>query len=266
VEYLFELEDVIVERNRVRILHIDSLQIPLGQNIAIYGPNGSGKSTLLKLWMRFFYPSAVEDSKGCIRILGKSDWNVWDLRSKIGFVSSDIDHHFTHGRSGKLIPKEAVLTGFESSELEIDPTNVTSAMRDAADHWLEFFRIDPRCKKHLAWLSTGERRRVMLARALVFNPAALLLDEPTAGLDLLVRESLLERLEAMTNQGIQVVLVTHHTEEIFSHVNRVVILYGGSLFFDGKVAEAINSDRLSSLYGVPIKVECVRNRYLTHLA
>jgi len=266
VEYLFELEDVIVERNRVRILHLDSLRIPHGQNIAIYGPNGSGKSTLLKLWMRFFYPSAVEDSKGLIRILGKSDWNVWDLRSQIGFVSSEIDHHFTQGRSGRLCAKEAVLTGFESSELEIDPASITPARRDAADHWLEFFGIDPRSKKHLAWLSTGERRRVMLARALVFHPMALLLDEPTAGLDLLARESLLERLEAMTNHGIQVVLVTHHTEEIFSPINRVLILSRGSLFFDGEVARAINSDRLSSLYGAPIQVECVRNRYLTHLA
>ena len=100
---LIELDNVSLERGTTRILDRISLSIPQSQHVAIVGPNGSGKSTLLKLLMKFFYPS---------------EWNVWDLRAHLGFVSAEIDHHFCSGRSARLNALQTVLTGFSASELE----------------------------------------------------------------------------------------------------------------------------------------------------
>ncbi|HUP81802.1 MAG TPA: ATP-binding cassette domain-containing protein, partial [Pirellula sp.] len=99
---LIEMSDVSIERGITRILDRVNLRIPQGQHVAIVGPNGSGKSTLLKLLMKFFYPSVVDGQSGTIRILGQEEWNVWELRSQLGFVSSEIDQHFTLGRSARL--------------------------------------------------------------------------------------------------------------------------------------------------------------------
>ena len=263
---LFELSNVIVERNRNRILEIPSLRVETAQHCCIFGPNGSGKSTFLKLLMRFFYPSAVSDAAGQVTILGREEWNVWDLRAHLGFVSSEIDHHFTTGRSGRLTPLEAVLTGFTSSELELPEEDVTDAMKSEASRWLDFFEIHLSSLHRVAWMSTGERRRVMLARAMVRNPQALLLDEPTAGLDLLARERLMRKIEAMTLDGIQIILVTHHLEEVIPQVQRVVCLCRGKLFFDGSPENAFSANNLSRLFEQPVCSERVQQRWSARLA
>jgi iron complex transport system ATP-binding protein len=205
--------------------------------------------------MRFYYPSVLERSAGTVKLFGQEDWNVWELRKKLGFVSSEIDFHFTSGRSGRLTPLQAVLTGFDSTELETAEEVNTPQRLDAAQHWLQFFELDPASTKHVGWLSTGERRRVMLARAMVLNPQALLLDEPTAGLDLVSRSRLLARLSKMTEQGIQLVLVTHHLEEIIPPFERVVMLKQGSIFSDAPKQDSFRSDRLSELFDAPIAAE-----------
>ena len=99
---LIEIDDVSIERGKTRILDGVSLSVAQGQHVAIVGPNGSGKSTLLKLLMKFFYPSVIDGQSGRVLILGQEEWNVWELRKHLGFVSSDIDHHFMNGRSARL--------------------------------------------------------------------------------------------------------------------------------------------------------------------
>ena len=91
---LIELDNVSIERGATRILDRVSLCIPQSQHVAIIGPNGCGKSTLLKLLMKFFYPSVIDGVSGTVKILGREDWNVWDMRSHLGFISAEIDHHF----------------------------------------------------------------------------------------------------------------------------------------------------------------------------
>jgi iron complex transport system ATP-binding protein len=263
---LAELSDVTVERNGVRLLHLPYLRIDSGEHCVVFGPNGSGKSTLFKLLMRFYYPSALEHSAGEVKLFGQSEWNVWELRKRLGFVSSEIDFHFTSGRSGRLTPLQAVLTGFESSELETPPESHTPERIDAAHHWLRFFELDPYSTKHVGWLSTGERRRVMLARAMVLQPKALLLDEPTAGLDLVSQSRLLTKLSAMAEQGIQLLLVTHHLEEIVPNLDRVVMLKQGTIFSDQSKEESFQSEHLSKLFDVPVLVESYSQGWYARLA
>lgn len=258
---LVELLEVVVERNGFRILDLDRLVISIGENAVLFGPNGSGKSTLLKLLMKFFYPSSIEDRAGTVKILGKETWNVWELRTQLGFVSSEIDHHFTTGRSGRLTPLDAVLTGFESSELELDSSSITPERIEVASKWLDFFEIDTRCTKRVGWLSTGERRRVMLARSMVHGAKSLLLDEPTAGLDIVAREKLLLKLEEMTRAGIQIVLVTHHLEEIIEPVNRCILLQSGKVLNDASVEECMTSRWMTNLFQAPITISKTGKRY-----
>ena len=252
---LIEMSDVSIERGSTRILDRISLRIPQGQNVAIVGPNGSGKSTLLKLLMKFFYPSVVDGQSGVIRILGQEEWNVWELRSQLGFVSSEIDQHFSMGRSARLNALQSVITGFFSGELEPDPSLVNDAMRSEAIRQLDLFQVDHNSTKYIGHMSTGERRRVLLARSLVMRPQALVLDEPTAGLDILARVNFLGELNNLANTGVQIILVTHHLEEILPCIDRTILLKAGRVFSDCPTSTALGEESISSLFETPILVD-----------
>jgi iron complex transport system ATP-binding protein len=232
------------------------LSIALGEHTAILGPNGSGKSTLLKLLTRNLYPSILEGHQpGTIRIFGQTEWNVWDLRTRLGFVSGEIDQHFHAGRSGRLTAEQAVLTGFFSSELEPDPEFITESMRTAAHQAMGLMGIEPLAKRTLGTMSTGERRRTLLARAIARRPQALILDEPTAGLDLLAQRQLLDHLEKIAKQDTTLILVTHQLSEVLPCIQNTVLLNRGSVAWNGSTDEAMHPDRLSRLFGCPLSVQ-----------
>lgn len=252
---LIDLEDVCLVRNGYTILDRLTCRIDLGQHCVILGPNGSGKTSLLKLLMRFFYPSIVPDNTGSVKILGESEWNVWELRRRLGYVNSEIDFHFSHGRSGRLTAYEAVLTGFSSTELEVEPDRLTDDMRSAAMEALRRRNAEHLAKRPVGHLSTGERRRVLLARAMVHRPQALILDEPTTGLDIGSRQALLDQMQAVTEEGTTLVLVTHHVEEIVPAIEQVIMLQGGRTVFQGPCSQGLTDAKLGSLFGIPVRLD-----------
>ncbi len=229
--------------------------------MAIIGPNGSGKSTLLKLLMRFLYPSVVDGVAGTVRIFGHTEWNVWELRSRLGFASAEIDQHFTIGRSGRLTAMEAVLTGFSSSELEVDASQISEPMRAAARGAMAVFGLHRIENRRVGVLSTGERRRVLLARAIVRHPSTLILDEPTAGLDLFAQRQLLDEIQALADSGTTIVLVTHHIEEILPCIERVILLDQGTMAFDGPTPDGLQSLRISQLFGCQVSIHRSESGY-----
>jgi iron complex transport system ATP-binding protein len=251
---ILDIQDVSVVRGNNTLLNRISLAISQGQHSAILGPNGSGKSTLLKLLMRNLYPSCIEGQTGVVRIFGQSEWNVWDLRTQLGFVSGEIDQHFHAGRSGKLTAKEAVLTGFFSSELETDPEKITESMLQSANAAIELMGITPIANRTLGTMSTGERRRTLLARAIAHRPKALVLDEPTAGLDLRAQRQLLEYLEKIALNDTTLILVTHQLSEVLPCIEHSILLHRGTIAFDGKTEAAFKPERLSALYDCPLQV------------
>ncbi len=259
---LIEIDNVSLHRNRVTILDRLSLSIQLGQHTVILGPNGSGKTSFLKLLMRFFYPSVVDESTGRIEILGQSEWNVWELRQQLGYINMEIDFHFSHGRSGRLTAEEVVLTGFSSIELEVDESTLTSEMRAAAIEALQRCRVEHLRDRHVAHVSTGERRRILLARAIVHRPRALILDEPTSGLDIGARQVLLNQLQTIADEGTTLVLVTHHLEEILPCIQHVVLLDRGRACYQGDRIHGLNEETLSKLFDIPMKLHCDANGFL----
>ncbi len=229
-----------------------SLEIASGQHTAILGPNGSGKSTLIKLITRQLYPLKREGMSFSLSIFGRERWNVFELRGLLGIVSADLHQAFTGDDAA--LGQDVVLSGFFSSQGLARHHAVTSEMRERAQEALTRVEAAHLAERPLNQLSTGEARRVLIARALVFDPPALLLDEPTTGLDLAARRRFLETLRDLARQGKTLLLVTHHAEEIIPEIERVVLLQNGSVFEDGLKADLLTTETLTALFQVPVEV------------
>jgi len=180
---VLELTDATVVLGDVRALDGLTLTIRTGEHTAIAGPNGAGKSTLMKLLTLQLYPLASASGRPPIRVFGEERWDVFDLRSRLGIVSADLHDSFVRGNlSGPISGRDAVLSGYFASQGIFRHHRATDAMRQHADEALESMGAAHLATKVMGEMSTGEARRVLIARALVRKPRALVLDEPTAAL------------------------------------------------------------------------------------
>jgi iron complex transport system ATP-binding protein len=253
---LLEIAGVTVCRESTTILDRIDLTIPEGRHTAILGPNGSGKSSLLKLLLRYYYPSVEPDGfQGEVRILGRSDWEVTQLRRNMGIVTSQLDYDFCSGRTGRMTVTQAVASGFTATELPAFGVEMTPTVLQAVELALSRVGELHLASRRVATLSTGERRRVMIARALVHQPQVLVLDEPTSGLDLVAAHDFLQMIRQIVHGGqVTLVLVTHHVEEIIPEISHVVLLQGGKIRVDLAKELAMTVPHLEQVYGVPIEL------------
>ncbi len=252
--WLLEIEQVSVVRGPVRILDRLSLRIPRATHTVILGPNGSGKTSLLKLLFRQFYPSVDEGHTGEVRIFGQSVWNVAELRQRLGIVSGELDHEFAAPRSGQMTALEAVLSGLDGVRVLGHLGQHGAADCDQASEALRRSGAEALEHRTLKTMSTGERRRVLIARALIHRPEALVLDEPTTGLDVAARHRFLDQLEQIAAGGTTVVLVTHHAEEIIAPIQYCIMLNHGRVFAEGSRVECLTDDKVSELFGYPLAI------------
>jgi iron complex transport system ATP-binding protein len=245
---ILEIENVTVYRGRTRVFENLSLEIPLGCHAVILGPNGAGKSTLLKLLSRELYPVAQAGSS--VRVFGKEDWNVWELRSRLGIVSDDLQTSYSGNASGRNV----ILSGLYSS-IGVWPNQTFDCSdQDRANEIMEQLGVADLERKSFGAMSTGERRRFLLGRALISDPEALVLDEPTGGLDLKAVFQYLDIVRGLMRAGKTVILVTHHIHEIPPEMDRVLLLKEGKVIADSGKESVLTSDRLSSLFEVPIQL------------
>ena len=257
---LVEIANATLWRGKTCVFEHLDLLIEQHERVAIVGPNGSGKTTLLKAINRELYPVAKPDS--VFRILGKDRWNVWELRKQIGIVSQDLQQRYTPATTAL----EVVVSGFHSSigVHGILADRVTDAQVDAARDVLGSLGISELERTPLMSMSTGQQRRVILARALVHNPRTLILDEPTAGLDFAASFDYLDRIRRLSAGGRNIVIVTHHLNEIPPEVARVVLLREGRIFADGPKDEVLTEENLSEVYGTPVRVTQIDGYYLAY--
>ena len=245
---LLELKNVFVQRGDRLALNGCTLTIQAGEHVAILGPNGSGKSTLIKTITRECYPLMRPETS--LRILGHENWNIFELRSHIGVVSNDLMARCTRDITGR----ELVLSGFFGS-IGIWPNHhVTPEMESAAHEAMRQLEVLHLANRWLDELSSGEARRLLIARALIHNPETLLLDEPTTSLDLPSLREVRDHLRALAASGVGLLLVTHHLDDIIPEIDRVLLLRDGAVYLDGPKAELFTSERLSSTFGVPVQV------------
>jgi len=259
-EPLVEIRNATIWRGETLVFDGLDLSIRQHERIAIVGPNGAGKTTLLKVINRELYPVVRHDSY--VRILGREQWNVWELRRHFGIVSDDLQRRYAPVTTAL----EVVVSGFYSS-IGVHGTladRVTDEELAAARHALAESGVADLAATPLRHMSTGQRRRCLLARALVHDPATLILDEPTAGLDFAASFDYLDRIRSLAARGRNIVLVTHHLNEIPPEIDRVVLLDAGRVAADGPKAEVLTAERLSDVYDTAIRVTVIDGYYLAY--
>ena len=253
---LLELSNAVVVLGGTRVLNGLTLTIRLGEHTAILGPNGAGKSTFIKLLTLEQRPRAGDGCGAPIRVFGQERWDVLALRSQLGIVSADLHDRFVRGNAnGVLTGLDAVLSGFFATQGTFAHQRVSEAMRREALDALERVDAGRLAAATLDTMSTGEARRVLIARALVHRPAALLLDEPTRGLDLVARHVFMERIRTLARQGTTILLITHHADEVIPEIGRVVLLKQGCILSDGDKADVLTAPLLGAAFGAPLVVE-----------
>ncbi len=257
---LVEIRNATIWRGSTCVFEHLDLTIGQHERVAIVGPNGSGKTTLLKAINRELYPVASPDS--VFRILGRDRWNVWELRRQVGIVSQDLQQRYTPTTTAL----EVVVSGFHSSigVHGILASRVTPQQVEAARRALDELGVGEFARTPLRAMSTGQQRRCLLARALVHQPQTLILDEPTAGLDFAASFDYLQRVRRLAAAGHNIVIVTHHLNEIPPEVERIILLQAGTIAADGCKADVLTEAHLSRVYGVPVRVAEVAGYYLAY--
>ncbi len=243
---IISLQNITVRRAGRVTLDAVSLDIRAGEHVAIIGANGAGKSTLVQVMSEEVHPLWSPDSH---RILfGSSRWQVLELRKRMGIVSAALQYLCTTSYPARHI----VLSGYFSS-IGLDfHHQVTEAMEEAAGKCLLQQGVLHLAEKPMRSLSSGEARRVLLARATVHDPQVMLLDEAVSNLDLPAKKSYRESLERFAHEGRTIILVTHDLSEIIGEIGRVVVLKQGRIIADGPKRDVLSEELLSEAYGTRI--------------
>jgi iron complex transport system ATP-binding protein len=259
---LLDIRNATIYRGNTRVFDNFDLTIEQHEQVAILGPNGSGKTTLLKVVNREIYPVLQDDS--WVRILGRSTWNVWELRSHIGVVSHDLQARYRGTTSGL----DVVLSGYLSSVgiHGILAGRISDVQKKKARQVMHDLGVGSLADTPLRNMSTGQQRRCLLGRALVHDPDTLILDEPTAGLDLTASFDYLARIRDLVVKGKNIVVVTHLLNEIPPDIERIVLLREGSIVADGPKEAVLTEENLLTTYGTPIKLARVDGYYLAYPA
>ncbi len=245
---LLDFHNLRVMRGQKIALDDFSLRIGADEHVAVLGPNGCGKSTLIKTITRECYPVARDDS--WMSILGEASRDIFQLREHLGIVSNDLMLSCTSDASGR----EVVLSGFFSSTAIWPNHTVGSEKIKLADTALAKLNISHLADRPVCEMSSGEARRVLIARALVHKPGALLFDEPCNSLDVSAQQSLRQTMRALANSGTAIILVTHELADIVPEIGRVVLMDRGRVVADGGKEEILQVDRLAALFGVSVEM------------
>lgn len=255
---LLNLENISVMRGQKIVLDRICLRVQSGEHVAVLGPNGCGKSTLIKTITRECYPVAREGSS--MTILGQRVWNVFDLRFLLGIVTNDLMSSCTSEATGL----DVVLSGFFSSTRIFPNHSVDPKHRRLAEAALRQLGVSHLADRAVEQMSSGEAKRVLVARALVHKPPALLFDEPCNSLDISAQRGLRETMRKLARSGIGILLVTHELPDIVPEIERVVLMASGRIIADGPKKKVLLAQTLSHLFGV--KVRLARRQGYYHLS
>jgi len=246
---LIEYKNVTLMRGSRKALDNISLSIAVGENVAILGPNGAGKSSLIKTITRELY-TFEDNPDSYLRILGKERWNVTELRNQLGIVSPEAVRSSFYD----FTCLEIVLSGFFSSAGIWAYQEVTAPMKKKAKEVMKLLGILHLAGTSIDEISTGESRLVTIARSLVNDPLAMLLDEPTSSLDPQAARKLRLRLSKIARQGTGIVMITHNLSDIIPEIERVILIRGGKVVQDGDKEEILTAKNLSTLFGGKLEV------------
>ena len=251
---MFVLRGVSVRRAGIPLLSGVDLAIGAGERWVVLGPNGAGKTTLMRILSTYLVPSA-----GTVEVLGQrlGRTDVAELRPRIGYLSPSLAHEIL----GQLTPRQVVDASQAGALFPwyVEPGRMSRERTDAA---LAQVGLSDVPERPFATFSSGEQLRIQLARALVTEPSALLLDEPMASLDIGGREALIASLDRTGRGPIgAMVLVVHRLEDVPSVVTHAALMREGRLMASGPVADVLADGPMSACFGTPVRVTSVGGRW-----
>jgi len=247
-EEFLRLEHVNVVRGDKQVLKDLSLSIDTGEHVAILGPNGCGKSTLIMTINCQIYPLVEEGTR--VSIFGRPRWDLTELRKHFGVVGTDLPGERTAVTTGL----DAVIAGFFSASSLWPNLTVTPEMRARAIEALTRIGGMRLAEQPVGTMSAGEKRRILIARALVHRPKQLLLDEPSNALDLAAQKDLRDQLRILAQEGTGLVMVSHHLGDILPEIKRIIFLRNGQILDDGPREAMLTEAKLSDLFETKVRI------------
>ncbi|MDR0675453.1 MAG: ATP-binding cassette domain-containing protein [Elusimicrobiota bacterium] len=245
VKKILNVKNISIIRDNNYIIKNISFSINEYENWAIIGKNGCGKSFLLKSISTMIYPS-----KGEVEIYGNNivGTNLWDLRKKIAIVSDELQKQYDEYATVKNI----ILSGFFSSIGVWQKVNKIQNRR--ANEILEQLNIQNLSHRIYKTLSSGEQKKTLIGRALVFRPKLIILDEPCNGLDVASKIDFLNTLRKLVSNGINLIFVTHNVEEIIPEINNVILMKKGKIHKIGDKKDILTENNLKHTLGIDLKL------------
>ena len=261
---LFQIHDASVVRGGKTILHVGDFSLAEGEHVALLGPNGAGKSTFIQLLTREVFPLHKDEPP--VRFRGQARPLLSEIKQTLGIVSATM-----HDQVRVHLPVEDIVIGGLFGSLGIPiRAEVGDAERTAAADALERLGIAGLAHRDVMTLSTGQARRVLVARELVRDPQVLIFDEPCTGLDPQGMYQLRETMGTLAAEGRSVVLVTHYPEDVIPAIKRVLLVKDAEVFADGPKDRLLTSEVMSDLFDVPLVVTqqdgwyALRGRFSAH--
>ena len=239
------------------VLRNINLSIKENEHWVILGANGGGKSTLIKLISNDIHPNRKYPFTK--EVFGEERWSILELKMNLGIITNDLHNYFAvHGNF--LSAYEVILSGYYSSIGVFKHQDFTEQQHQKALEVLEYLEILQLKDKKVLEMSTGQLRRCIIGRALIHNPKAFILDEPTVGLDIKAQNSFIKLIQKLSTKS-SIILVTHHIEEIFPEVSHIALVHNKTIFKQGKKEEILTSENLSEIFDIKIDLEKENDRY-----
>lgn len=254
-EELIRLQEAVVRRSGKTLLEVDSFSLSRRECVAILGPNGAGKSTFIQLVTREVLPLHRDEPPVLFR--GNARATLDEIRRSVGIVSATMQDQI----SKHISALEVVMGGLHGT-LGI-PRHISPGDDDEkrALTTMAELGIADLALRNVMTLSSGQARRVLIARALICNPVLLICDEPCNGLDPEGQFYVRAAMRSIAQSGTSLMLVTHYPEDIIPEIERVLLVKSGRIEADLPKPEALTDKRMSNLFGVPIHIESHDGRY-----
>ena len=230
------------------ILSNINLNLNYSENTLILGPNGSGKSTFLKLLNRSIYPISKKGSS--FKLFSVENINIWDVRKRIGFIFKEMEERVSNG----VNLYDVIISGFSGTFNSRYSKFLTETQRIKVKNLINEWGLDNIINNDFNTLSDGQKRRALLARALVYEPTILVLDEPFCNLDIKSNFILNKNLNKLTEKSVNILYVTHNLESILPRTNRVILMKEGKIIKEGDPNDLINSKIISDLFEISINI------------
>ncbi len=245
-KFWFDATNINCYKNGFRVIKDLNLKLAYSENVVLIGPNGSGKSSLIEIINRNIYPVVADESK--LKIFDKELINLWEIRKRISTVNNEIKNRI----NPNLQVFDLILSGLYGSYCYVQNKSERDSYK--VEKIMKKMNISNLSKKYFSYLSDGEKKISLIARALIKKPDILILDEPIANLDYKSKFFVIDKVNELSKLNTRIFCVTHDISMITRIYDRVIMLKDGKIIADGHQNKVINSEKINTLYGINVEV------------